>query len=409
MVNALDATFAEARQATTNIQGGLVLTNTIIAGEGTDQSGMTGAQSNDVAFWAGGTLEQAQANTAPVVINRNGNAKFGLLELLGASGTIAMYDSNRAQRLRIQNSSFGSIPTTTLMESNSYPNYLYSLSGLNYEDVGSTTTTENWYNIYNEPFLPYFPAFNGMIIDIEQGDYNYIEVEMSNPVQGSYVAAVEVGFYKIINGQYTDVVLGSCNYFASGKKTIEINKRSKVNYDAEMRLFVRYRGNCKVNVTSPIGGGLGYRYRLDISIPQTVFADNGIVAFRDSLNYLSALISNNKMEIKIKGETQMPGCVFAGRVNLRGEMIIAYKAIGVTISATENTNGTQTYTISNVLLDTTKKPTMIVTAMGSSLASATVGEMVLSGQSWKCDVTTFLNNSKNKNVNLQVAIFAIPK
>ena len=122
-----------------------MLTNTIIAGEGTDQSGMTGAQSNNVAFWAGGTLQQAQANTAPVVINRNGNAKFGLLELLGkgASAIMSMFSSDGKERLRLQTNNL----TSSSVASQAYYNPSNSQNTNTYDyfdNSPNTTFTTNF-------------------------------------------------------------------------------------------------------------------------------------------------------------------------------------------------------------------------------------------------------------------------
>jgi hypothetical protein len=81
--------FSKAMKGTTEILGGLILTRVVQAGSGASQAGMCGLSDNIVAFWAGNTIGNAEQMLAPVVIMRDGRAKFGVLRF-DENGNISM-------------------------------------------------------------------------------------------------------------------------------------------------------------------------------------------------------------------------------------------------------------------------------------------------------------------------------
>ena len=299
VVNALDATFAEARQATTNIQGGLVLTNTIIAGEGTDQSGMTGTQSTNVAFWAGGTLEQAKANTAPVVINRNGNAKFGQVYIDG-NGAMKMNDSNGKVCLEISRNI--SINPPTSWENSSYPNF--NTITLDKAVVGGQQFADTYTMIEEKTISSNIPSrYWGFSFTF--GDA-FINLTVSDaPAQQTISFEIRIYDGKDEQTVYAKTVMGDLQNQPISAKTITV-RGSMI----KLRTYMLATSGKLTYYSDTIK----YRFKSDPTQTQTVFAQKGLglIVNTDNFFRLAYDAAKNCLIREFKGVIKEDGLIVAG-------------------------------------------------------------------------------------------------
>lgn len=360
-MSALDNAF----KGKTQIMGGLLLADTIIAGSGASQAGINGLESNIVALWAGGSIGQALNFNTPVVIMRDGNAKFGYLRF-GNGGSISM-PVNGVSRLNITGDA---LPSTAI---NQWSGDVYSHSNITLP-TGSTSVKE--------------------LIDLGTNGTGHEGTEMTCTGYG-YIgikasANVNIGELKIffLAGD-NEVELGkipagtqvttSVKYFSISGMSETIAYAHQTGY-ISINLRFEYQTTSELtlsfyNSSYAQSGNYGFRttWNDDITEPKTNIANNGFLVLLKSNHLFQVKSSGGTLRTTIKGEVDMAGLLWAGYVKNNGTSTAAtptpyyknaakYASSALAVSAYDNTY--KRYTVTHRLNSTQIAPQ--VTAIGGS-------------------------------------------
>lgn len=323
------STYSKAMKGSTSILGGLILTELIQAGNGEAQAGMNGTEGNDVAFWAGGTLDQAIARAAMIVIERMGFAKFGAVQIDGGgTGQLTMPDENGNSRLTIKNAAVSTPEQTDVAKNPSYPDY-YSASVA--EQTAASVHLDNFATLTSQIIGGlYTSKHNGMQIMLKEGT-----LTVTTPSENDYWAlaltlyAGDTAYSRfVIKGGYgsqTVQLLDSERQFLFNVATS--------NYISVLLEVMNSAANTKFKID-----GLKCKWYHDSSIPKTEIGKDGFEVLIDDNNHLvtkEVTVGNQKrLKTTIKGLTDIPGVLWAGEIDAAGGGVNSpsFKNANVTLS-----------------------------------------------------------------------------
>lgn len=343
----LKTALAEATSGTTEIEGGLINTKMIQAGSGSSQAGMVGLESLMTAFFAGGSVADAENMVAPVVIKRDGFAKFGVL-FFDPSGIITMKDTtaSKTTHLVIKN---GEVPAPQAQDieynnSNNTPtNIIYS----SFTAAGTNSQANTRQQVWSAPLKTGISnKHNGMNVLVNGGTATYT-------ITGGVGVQVYAEVYFRVTGTERLVAMVVANLGSSGSAsgTVTIPSQSLTfnasgstgAIDALMYVTASASG-CQVSV-----GSVQYGWYHDCTSLQTTLADNGLAVIKDNQNFFRAIAGSSGMTTTIKGNTDIPGVLWAGRIESGGGKSTYYKNSAKFATDLSVSKSSNSYTITHNL------------------------------------------------------------
>lgn len=343
------AALGNVMKGSTRTFGGLLLTETVIAGSGTGQAGMSGSTTGRVAFWAGGSMTAAENFNVPVVIMRDGDCRFGVLRF-DKSGVITMPDSNNYSRLTIQKAAVPTPNGELIRNSNSTTASTPSWSTFSYGFGCSKTTSVATINSTYPSSSNISNVHNGMVVHLRT-NFTY-----SNAVSGMMLElSILVGDDEVYLGGTTTT--GTSGSFDLLVNEVRFNTNSA---SAPLRFFLRYTSPSATNVAI---SGLQYWYYDDASQAKTVLGGDGLSVSRNASECMITreITKNNTKYLKtqIKGWVDIPGVLWVGKVKFtNGSYAVQtalYAAVGsnnnkisVTLKSQTVASGTFKITIGNL-------------------------------------------------------------
>lgn len=327
--------YQDALASTTEIQGGLVLTNTILLKDnsGLVQGGISGSNDTDIAFFAGNTLAQALNGNAKVLIKKTGDAKFGLLQIL-RNGVITMVNRGK-QVLKIMNQNVTTDFSAGLL------NNTYTLTSKT-ESVSGTSGTINYSFAYTNFIVE--SKFDGAIVQ-------------SGTITTTITTANKAGIRVTLQ-----LLKGSNEY---EQHTVYINQSGATattitdTWDLSGISLESgtYTIRAKYNVTSgnysgsqiAVSNSGGINVYCDINEPRTEFGNNGILVGKDGLNYFRAAINNGVLNIDARGGQDFSGLLYAGSATNKGVLTKSYGVRSLKLTSTSHpSTGVYEYSISGL-------------------------------------------------------------
>ena len=300
----------EATSGSTEINGGLILTKMIQAGSGSTQAGLAGLANSLVALWAGANLSQAADGNAPIVIWRDGNAKFGAVRINGmGSGELVMIGSDGSPRLQIKNDSCPTPQARSVVGDTSWHS-LSSQSGT--LPLGKTS----WYDVVSIPFIgsSISSVHNGMAIKFK-GNGSSSTISFSGNAGGyswRVIITIDGNENVLYEGDHTGG--GSPFTIPTEEKVVIFNAASSSTVGLKIQA---YDGAGTENPTITMSG-LQYYYYHDSTVPQTTLGNDGLSVIKDNLNFFRAKQNGSYMETTIKGLVDIPGVLWAGEIAIGG-------------------------------------------------------------------------------------------
>ena len=319
----LKIALAEATSGTTEIEGGLINTKMIQAGSGSSQAGMVGLESLMTAFFAGGSVADAENMVAPVVIKRDGFAKFGVL-FFDPSGIITMRDTTAAKttHLVIKN---GEVPAPQAQDiaRNNSNNTPTNINYSSFTAAGTNSQVNTRQQVWSAPLATSISnKHNGMNVLVNGGTATYT-------ITGGVGVQVYAEVYFRVTGTERLVAMVVANLGSSGSAsgTVTIPSQSLTfnasgstgAIDALMYVTASASG-CQVSV-----GSIQYGWYHDCTSLQTTLADNGLAVIKDNQNFFRAIAGSSGMTITIKGEVDISGVLWAGEITYNGTVNEAYR------------------------------------------------------------------------------------
>jgi hypothetical protein len=312
----LKIALAEATSGSTEIEGGLINTKMIQAGSGSSQAGMVGLESLMTAFFAGGSVADAENMVAPVVIKRDGFAKFGVL-FFDPSGIITMRDTtaSKTTHLVIKN---GEVPAPQAQDiaRNNSNNTPTSITYSSFTAAGTNSQVNTRQQVWFAPLATSISnKHNGMNVLVKSGTATYT-------ITGGVGVQVYAEVYFRVTGTERLVAMVVANLGSSGSAsgTVAIPSQSLTfnasgstgTIDAMMYVTASASG-CQVSV-----GSVQYGWYHDCTSLQTTLADNGLAVIKDNQNFFRAIAGSSGMTTTIKGNTDIPGVLWAGEIAIGG-------------------------------------------------------------------------------------------
>ena len=334
--------YAQAAAGTTNINGGLILTKMIQCGSGSQQAGISGTN-NAVAFWAGGSIGSAQNMNTPVVIFRNGEAKFGLLnisngkiyfqnsgverfviqdDVVGFDSSNKVYNPANANNTGAHNNcGNGSIPVTTITGTESDP---------------TIVTVEDIQALNNATAFTYYP---NMPVHI---NFNAtLSCTGISTVGTSAICHIELQLYSGSDWVTLDSSVIEEEFDVTG--SVQEESGFKCTYDAKsIPSTTGYKSAIGLRVSAWVYNGtanfsyssLEWSYYKDISKTKTIIGNNGFGVMRNSTNMFKTVIDANEetLTTTIKGNTDIPGVLWAGKIGTDGSPSKSFSTTGVSLA-----------------------------------------------------------------------------
>lgn len=341
--------FNKAMQGTTTVKGGLILTETIVAGEGTGQAGMSGENaSGNVAFWAGGQIGSAQNFGVPVVIMRDGQAKFGLLRV-SKMGDITMPDDNGYSRFSILNKAIPTVGSSAVLN-NSF-NYTNSTDVVFTAETTSQTewqdpTIGNNGNVFGN-YLEIAAIHAGapltlqnssgkteFTLTIDSGVHCFVSI---------YLRIEETTDHRITNVllKHIDNSVGAAVYERYNYDTFD-NEQVLLPSGRYLAKIVCVYNLFRIDSSAQYGAGIaisGFKFRAnayhDATVPQTTIGNNGLFVNANATNYLMVQSLNQVLTFKLHGDAvDIPGVLWAGEITSAGGGVDlpSFKNANVTLS-----------------------------------------------------------------------------
>ena len=321
---------ALAQSQSTEINGGLVLTSMIELRneQGNVTAGVSGLDDNDVALWAGGTLADAIGNTANVIIGRGGMSKFGRVYIDGQSTTprLFMVDGLGKRRFLLKSGSLESHTADTVYNSGNSGNtdVFETMSGTYTGTIGTTKSGGNLFPLANMSPNP-------------NNEYTFtirikatVQISLYNFVQAGY-ASVELWYYD--GSGYSVAWSATPQLRASFSETysVAVTKPYSNSGTAQRALQVRYvrdanqggeTGDESATVTL---SNVQWCYFGELSDRLMQIAVNGLEYFYNTNNLFKVRYSSDALTTTIKGNTDIPGVLWAGRIGNNGGVDPYYK------------------------------------------------------------------------------------
>ena len=321
---------ALAQSQSTDINGGLVLTSMIELRneQGNVTAGVSGLDDNDVALWAGGTLADAIGNTANVIIGRGGMSKFGRVYIDGQSTTprLFMVDGLGKRRFLLKSGSLESHTADTVYNSGNSGNtdVFETMSGTYTGTIGTTKSGGNLFPLANMSPNP-------------NNEYTFtirikatVQISLYNFVQAGY-ASVELWYYD--GSGYSVAWAATPQLRASYSETysVDVTKPYSNSGTAQRALQVRYvrdanqggeTGDESATVTL---SNVQWCYFGELSDRLMQIAVNGLEYFYNTNNLFKVRYSSGVLTTTIKGNTDIPGVLWAGTITNQAGVTPHYK------------------------------------------------------------------------------------
>lgn len=396
----LKLALAEATSGTTEIEGGLINTKMIQAGSGSSQAGMVGLESLMTAFFAGGSVADAESMVAPVVIKRDGFAKFGVL-FFDPSGIITMRDTtaSKTTHLVIKN---GEVPAPQAQDiaRNNSNNTPTNINYSSFTAAGTNSQANTRQQVWSAPLATSISnKHNGMNVLVNGGTATYT-------ITGGVGVQVYAEVYFRVTGTERLVAMVVANLGSSGSAsgTVTIPSQSLTfnasgstgAIDALMYVTASASG-CQVSV-----GSVQYGWYHDCTSLQTTLADNGLAVIKDNQNFFRAIAGSSGMTTTIKGNTDIPGVLWAGKIASGGGVdSVDYNCVNHTVAGQRSGTGTYKLTLSGFPSNVTVLPT-IVNTDSSDIKGCTANVQSISNG--VVTIRTFKDNTLT-NFAMHVVIF----
>lgn len=345
---------ALAQSQSTDINGGLVLTSMIELRneQGNVTAGVSGLDDNDVALWAGGTLADAIENTANVIIGRGGMSKFGRVYIDGQSTTprLFMVDGLGKRRFLLKSGSLESHTADTVYNSGNSGNtdVFETMSGTYTGTIGTTKSGGNLFPLANMSPNP-------------NNEYTFtirikatVQISLYNFVQAGY-ASVELWYYD--GTGYSVAWSATPQLRASFSETysVDVTKPYSNSGTAQRALQVRYvrdanqggeTGDESATVTL---SNVQWCYFGELSDRLMQIAVNGLEYFYNTNNLFKVQYSSGVLTTTIKGKTDIPGVLWAGRIESGGGKSTYYKNSAKFATDLSVSKSSNSYTITHNL------------------------------------------------------------
>jgi hypothetical protein len=317
---------AEATEGSTDINGGLILTKMIIAGKYQNQSGMAGVEASSVAFWAGGSLNGAEAMSTPVVIKKDGTTRLGVLRL-SSSGNITMPVGGKS-RLNITG---GSLPAPSIdnWTGDSWAT-ASSVPSVTLIDTPQILTMQVVYGNSGKRGhngMPVYGTGSGYfaIRKTSSGTGTLGEVTLQMKAGETYNQLQKFNLYGAIND--SNWHYAALNFSSVSTPYNETESLSGI----AVVLQISGSGTFECTFFSSTSGARSGNYGVhvwwasDITVPITTLANNGLMVLYDGNNYFRTTQVGSALRTTIKGETDIPGVLWAGTITNQAGVTPHYK------------------------------------------------------------------------------------
>lgn len=309
----------EATAGSTEIIGGLLLTKMIIAGVNQNQCGMAGSEASSVAFWAGGSLNGAEAMSTPVVIKKDGTTRLGVLRL-SSSGNITMPVGGKS-RLNITG---GSLPAPSI---DNWTGDTWatasSVPSVTLIDTPQILTMQVVYGNSGKRGhngMPVYGTGSGYfaIRKTSSGTGTLGEVTLQMKAGETYNQLQKFNLYGAINdSNWHYAALNFSSVLTPYNETESLSGIAVV-------LQISGSGTFECTFFSSTSGARSGNYGVhvwwasDITVPITTLANNGLMVLYNDNNYFRTAQVGSALRTTIKGETDIPGVLWAGKIAAGG-------------------------------------------------------------------------------------------
>ena len=310
----------------TRIEGGLIYSNILklMEVDGTETSGVSGITKDEAGeslpfAWAGGTYAEAKAGAAVVIIRHDGRAKFGQC-VIDPLGRFVVYDAGNTGNPVIKVSR-SLVPSEASLKEGDVDEDVANTAH-SYAHRSPPASFSSYYDFQNAIVV----ADNGTTLTVDttlhsnavaaggfSGEYS-VETSLLL-VDDSGVAAANLGYVK-----------ASSSDTVGGSKTLYVHKSvlvAKGTYRLRHVYVISRTGTGVVALSSKVDEStVNIRYiRL---YTNTELGKNGTMVSRDSGNFASTVVENNKMKHVIRtglGYIDVPGVLAAGQVSTSGSIL----------------------------------------------------------------------------------------
>lgn len=351
----------EATSGSTEIIGGLILTKMIQAGSNDHQSGMAGLESSDVAFWAGGSLSGAAAMSTPLVIMRNGLAKFGNLRL-NPNGLLYMADSYDISRLLITRTSVNNYITNG--DITKYPSNA-TQTGSEYGTIPNSSATVTTTN------TAALMTVIGSIESISKA-HSGMRVHYKGTITISRNTSNAVAFsvYLQCGNEIGNIISEATSSQTSWTINIDTYTTFDWNSNTNGTIGLYVKATTLTSSTTFTISGLQVRWYDDISNAKTVLGSDGFACVVNTSNLFKAIETTSSsgkiLTTTIKGNVDMPGVLWAGRIASGGGVSSTdYNCVGKSVTSQRTATGTYKLTLSGFSASPTVLATIVNTVTSS--------------------------------------------
>ena len=367
----------KAYGGSTEILGGLILTDTILAGKGSNQAGMNGLDTNDVAFFAGGSIGNAALGNIPVIITRNGDVKFGAVQIYGSgSGELVMFDPQNKSRFKLKNNALVLEAGKRAYNSNNHGDTHTFESGASLNETAIPTTEATHYfwgssyqggtpeNIkgdtgassgkYNTRFGVTF-AINTNICNRDYYTYFHLNVDMWNGTTWVNIYSNDIQYRQLKQSVNTFGVSNMGVMYSNGPNAALVGLRLRYSADENDSLNV---------ITSATAS---WTYYQDTTVAFMQIANNGMSYFASALQQFTVQrTGETALKTTIKGDVDIPGMLWAGRITSTGSISSTdYNCVGKSVASQRTATGTYKLTLSGFSASPTVLATIVNTVTSS--------------------------------------------
>lgn len=383
----------EAMDNPTDILGGLILTSMIqLRDKGKVTGGMNGLLSSLVAFWAGGTMVDASkdfydSTCAKVVINRDGSAKFGNMEITN-DGSVRVPDTNNYSRFQILNSG---VPTSGYSDyilsagTAGNPQFEYvSLPSTMTFTIGDTATLLNL-SSSSRPVAYALSksvgvSFLGRKFDVKGS----VNIRCSNVDQNVSVWLETDGGQKVCETEYTPE--------GTYERTLTFNI-DEGKFDNDVTTLYLYAKKNKtgksdtVTISVSSSNNIGWKFYHDNTRSRTIVGNNGLAVIGNQTNFIQLIAdASNNLTMKLRGNINMNGLVWAGMIESGGMKTPIFSCSGISVSSSASGS---LYTIT-------------ITGLSSAPAvTATPYVSGVSGRGWSAMVSSISHSGTTSTIKIR--------
>lgn len=392
----LKQVYSEASSGSTAINGGMILTKLLQCGEGTTQAGISGLLSSLVAFWAGGNHAEASAFDCPVVIMRDGNAKFGLMRI-NKQGSITVPNTDGYSRLNIFDGNLPN-PTSSAIKINQLL-YIYGTTAGGSSSTlyvsGATMSAD-----YNGQIANANPSATGamLVMHLTESQRASIQFHVSLKCGSQEEYIVTQNDYDHYDSYWT---------YYRFKPTSCAYKYDSVspNIAVTLQIVGGVSGNIEWSMS---GGGIQLEFNGDTTVPKTNLASNGLQVLLKATDYFEVKQVGNDLITTIRGKLKAPGLLWAGNIGADGGAdSLSFACNGVTASCYLSDTSLFNITINGVSGTPTVTATPVISQISGRGWSAMVHTLSFSGSTATIKIRTTSDNT-NAACAFCLAVYGVP-